>query len=694
MDENTTKHPLVAWIAGLLEPWRDHRDQDYKANWDEYYRIYRGIYNSSDKARKSERSTLIHPATQQQIEMAVAEQEEATFGRGVWFDIDDDLQDENKQDALETRDLLLEDLNMANVPAAISETFLLGAIYGTGIAKCIVEQKKEIKPITRAVQESIYGEWEETSRVFVRWVPVPPNEFLIDPIARTVDDGYGCAHEFVTAKHGILAKQESGVYKKGDLGGFTNKIDYYATGERAIEGDDNVKITEYTGLVPKKLLLGKDVDEKYEGELVEALVTIGNDNIILKAVENPYLMKDRPFAAYQHDTIPNRFWGRGVAEKCYHPQKGLDAELRARLDGLALTVHPMMGVDATRIPRGMELEVRAGKMIPTNGNPRDVFMPFNFGSIDPAIFKSSGDLERLVQVGGGQTDSATPTSMNARNSTMGGMSMMAGQVIKRNKRTMQNISRNFLSKVVEKSVWRYIQFYPEKYKSRDYKFIPKTTMGIMAREYEQTQLTNLMQSTPPGSPSYFMLLMAVVENGSMEHKAQAMQIVQQQLQQSMQPPEQAPDPQMVRAEIEAKRLEVDAKAREIKMNLEGEGLLLKEREIQIRENAAAVKAQQEMMELEAGQNLEQAKLAMEENKLRLDKYEVDVEASVKMAVEELKASAKQTESIDKNMRDMMVQMNAPREIIKDANGRPIGVRVNGQEKMITRDESGQPTGIE
>ena len=33
-------------------------------------------------------------------------------------------------------------------------------------------------------------------------------------------------------------------------------------------------------------------------------------------------------------------------------QKALDAELRARIDALALTIHPMMAMDATRMPRG------------------------------------------------------------------------------------------------------------------------------------------------------------------------------------------------------------------------------------------------------------------------------------------------------------------------------------------------------
>ncbi len=60
------------------------------------------------------------------------------------------------------------------------------------------------------------------------------------------------------------------------------------------------------------------------------------------------MLNDRPFVSYQNDRVPSKFWGRGVAEKGFNPQKALDAELRARIDALALTTHPMMGLDATR----------------------------------------------------------------------------------------------------------------------------------------------------------------------------------------------------------------------------------------------------------------------------------------------------------------------------------------------------------
>jgi hypothetical protein len=74
------------------------------------------------------------------------------------------------------------------------------------------------------------------------------------------------------------------------------------------------------------------------------------------------MMQDRPVVAFPWDVVPGRFWGRGICEKGYNAQKALDTELRARIDALAFTVHPMMAVDASRLPRGAKLEIRPGKL--------------------------------------------------------------------------------------------------------------------------------------------------------------------------------------------------------------------------------------------------------------------------------------------------------------------------------------------
>ena len=63
------------------------------------------------------------------------------------------------------------------------------------------------------------------------------------------------------------------------------------------------------------------------------------------------MMGDRPVVAFPYDVVPGDS-GVDVCEKGYNSQKALDTELRGRIDALNLTIHPMMAIDATRLPRG------------------------------------------------------------------------------------------------------------------------------------------------------------------------------------------------------------------------------------------------------------------------------------------------------------------------------------------------------
>lgn len=570
---------LVSWVLGKTRTWEDYRDTNFKDKWDEYYRLWRGIWAEDDKTRASERSKLISPAIQQAVEATVAELEEAIFGKGVWFDVEDDVLDEEKGDMSILRDRLREDLDNAKVPTEVAVVFLNGALYGTGIAKMRVEEVFEKKIVAKSVAGGLAQEpgVEEvpTFRVFLD--AVDPREFAIDPAARSIDDALGCAHIVVKPEHTILKKQDDGVYNDYSLGTYVDDTDISGRGElKSSMTDGMVKIVEYHGLVPRELLpveleedevlvdledddeeevnaqrLGQeettvDVDET---DLVEAVVTIANDRVLLRATENALLMQDRPFLFYQHDTVPHRFWGRGVVEKGYNPQKALDAELRARIDALALTTHPMMAVDATRIPRGQKMSVHPGKVFLTNGDPSSILQPFNFGQgVNPATFHQSGELERMIQMGTGAMDSATPVGVSPRNGTASGMSMMMSGAMKRSKRTLQNIDRNFLQPLVKKASWRYMQFNPERYPITDYKFKVVAGMGMMAREYEQGQLTQLLSVVPPDSPAFSVLLKGIFDNSSLSNKSELVKAVDQMMQ--------GPSPEEQQMQQQAQQLEM------------------------------------------------------------------------------------------------------------------------------------------
>ena len=530
MDTETKFQGLAGWLGSRLEEWRNHRDSNYLDSWDEYYRLWRGIWQSSDKTRQSEKSRLISPALQQAVESSVAEIEEATFGRGKWFDIKDDMLDQDPSDAEYVRNLLQEDLEETGAKDALCEVFLNGAVYGTGIGKISVEERIWSYPVEVPIEGTMVTErtLQEDTVVDVRIEAISPKEFLIDPSATSIKEALGVAHEVIKPRHSIIEGIKNGTYRDISIEGSYNveRLKGFDPESSRADASDQIKITEYWGKVPVRFLEENESIDDFEydeDELVEAVVTIANDNHILRADRNPFMMTDRPFVSYQHDIVPNKFWGRGVCEKGFNPQKALDAEMRARIDSLALTTTPMMAADATRLPRGVKLEVRPGKTILTNGDPRAAVMPLSLGTTDQNTYTQVASLQSMIQMGTGSAE----TGVSPERATSAGMSMQQSAAIKRQKRTLMNFQNTFLIPMINKCLWRKVQFDEARYPVADYKFVPYSTMGIMAKELEAQQMVSLLQSIPKDSPAFNIILISVFQNSSMHNRDQIVQALMQ-----------------------------------------------------------------------------------------------------------------------------------------------------------------------
>ena len=547
-DDNDFQPNLESWVINKCDQWRDHYETNYSEKFDEYYRIWRGIWDKSDSMRDSERSRIISPATQQAVESAVAEVEEATFGRGKFFDIRDDVKDVRKEDIQLIRAQLEEDMHFTKARSNIAECILNSAVFGTGIGELVMDEVTEYVPATRQSPEAgveVIGT-EKRDRFVVKLDPVMPQNFLIDPIATDIEDAIGVAIDQMVSYHQVQQNIDNGIYLDVDVPKSSYDPDLLdASKDLSIYDQDMVRLTKYYGLVPKSLFksaiaaleidakareyeeeqedeevtLTSSLENQEEGEeqentdsYVEVIMVIAAGGTILKLEENPYMMKDRPVVAFSLDRVPGRFWGRGICEKAYNSQKASDTELRARIDALALTVHPMMAVDASRMPRGAKLDIRPGKTILTNGNPAEVLNPFNFGQVSQITFEQAAQLQKMVQTSTGAVDAACiPGSINGE-ATAAGISMSLGAIIKRHKRTLINFQENFLIPFVKKSACRYMQYSPELYPAQDFKFVASSSLGIIAREYEVTQLVQLLQTMSPESPMYPLLVESIVDN--------------------------------------------------------------------------------------------------------------------------------------------------------------------------------------
>ena len=598
-EKNFTDQKVENWVMDKAERWRDHYNTNYKEKFDEYYRLWRGVWAAEDKTRESERSRLISPALQQAVESAVAEVEEATFGRGKWFDIDDDRKDQQKGDIEYLKNQLDEDFKFTKTRRAVAECLINSAVFGTGCAELVLEEVKEMKPATQPIMD---GAMQAVGvniqdRVVVKLRPILPQNFLIDPVAASIEDAMGVIIDEFVPKHQVLQGIESGIYNDVDLEDADTDTELEADKEITAYDEDKVRLTRYYGLIPKHLFVDatteseedemSDLEEKDDTEaetgFVEVIVVVANGGQLLKIEENPYMMQDRPIIAFPWDVVPSRFWGRGICEKGYNSQKALDAELRARIDALALTVHPMIAMDASRMPRGAKLEVRPGKTILTNGNPAEILQPFKFGQLDQVTFAQAGELQKMVQMATGAVDAAgIPGSINGE-AAAGAVSMSLGAIIKRHKRTLINFQESFLIPMIEKTAWRYMQFDPDNYPVSDYKFVPSSSLGVIAREYEVTQLVQLLQTVGQDSAMYPLLISAVVDNMGLSNREELMAQLQQAAQPNPQAEQMAQMQQQMQVEmaqaqlqlVQAQVMEAQAKAQKLSIEAQLEPEVVK-----------------------------------------------------------------------------------------------------------------------
>jgi hypothetical protein len=131
---------------------------------------------------------------------------------------------------------------------------------------------------------------------------------------------------------------------------------------------------------------------------------------------------------------------------------------------------------------------------------------------------ASQNFERLLLQATGTMDASGQPTVNTRDGAAQ-MSMSVAGIIKKYKRTLMNFQEDFMIPLIQKAAYRFMQFDPERYPTVDLTFMPTATLGIVAREYEQSQLIALLQTLGPDTPVLPMILRGIVENSSLSNKA-------------------------------------------------------------------------------------------------------------------------------------------------------------------------------
>jgi hypothetical protein len=315
-------------------------------------------------------------------------------------------------------------------------------------------------------------------------------------------------------------------------------------------------------------------------------------------------------------------------------QKAIDGQLRAHMDSLALTTAPMIAMDATRLPRGAKFEIKPGKAILTNGAPSEILYPFKFGQTDGNAVAAAQNFERMLLQATGTVDSAGMPSNVPRDASAGGMSMAMAGIIKKYKRTLTNFQEDFMIPFINKAVFRYMQFDPERYPSVDMTFVPTATLGILAREFEQQQMIALLQTLGPNTPVLPLILKGILENSSLSNRGDLIAALQQMSQ---------PDPAAQEAAMAQQQAQMQLLAAQVQ-------------ELQAKAARESAEAQKATVEAQIAPQVAQAKyIAALSNNLNEDNESKDFERRVKLA-----DIALREKDIDSNERIALAQMQNSR----------------------------------
>lgn len=693
MDRRDKFEALVGWITEHTDAWRVDRETNYEADWDQYERLWRGVWKAEDASEgrertegRSRRSRFIMPALSEAVENCVSEVQEAVFGRGDYFDMTaEHLDAEELKDIVDkNKASLKEDLARTGFVIANAEALLSGAVFGDMIGEIVVKTMKwrDIVPVFDEQGQITGAEVVEEDRDLAELHAVSVRNFLKDPNSKTVDAGLGCAVEEYVGLHEIYAGQRSGDYfddvEVGESSGDSTLVPDSLTKNEYVRGKAHV--LRYYGLVPRNLLeaplaendddVSKAIAENKEkmsetgmdtapmkadlSDMVEAVVVIVNKKTCLKAIPNPFLMQDRPIVFAPWDMVPGRDRGRGVPEKGRTPQKLLDAEFRARVDALAFAGAPMMGLDASKLPRGFNLKVYPGRSVLTNGDPSMVMKPFQFGSVDANTWQQGQVLDQMIQRATGAVDAVNlaqgALSGQARTGAVG---MGLAGIVKRNKRSLLNYIDRFFVPAITKIAWRNMQLNPERYIPFNFTFNASNTMGIMQREYESQTLAQVLGSMQPGSPEYSAILIGLLENTGLTNRAALVQMLKQSAQANIQAAQAQPpvDPmqeqfkqvmmQLAVAEAQAKTRKLNADA-----GLSEQKTITEQVEPQLRATALATKGiydtPEGQMAAEFDRRLQIADRMLEAEDIQSNERITTMQMQTKMQSDNVSARAKVT----------------------------------------------------
>jgi len=355
---------------------------------------------------------------------------------------------------------------------------------------------------------------KKTGRVKIE--SIPPEEFLIDRSAKTIEDADFVSHKVLMTRSDLVAmgypQDEIDELPKSDLDIYNDEQNVRLTDV------DDYNISSATDTSTEKVLVYEsyvkyDYDEDGIAEL-RKIVSAGSDgNHILSNMP----CDNVPFVTITPIPMPHRFYGRSIAELVEDVQLMKSTVMRQLLDNMYLTNNNRVAVMDGMVNMDDLLTTRPGGIVRTKQPPNQVMQPLQAQPISQQAFPLLSYLDSVREGRTGVSKEAqglSPDTLNAKTAT--GVNALMQQTQMRS----ELIARVFAETGV-KSLFKKIFELMVKYQDKE-KIIMMSNQYIPVRPTEWKDRFNISIVVGLGTGSKEQ--QTIMLNSILERQLQAFQI--------------------------------------------------------------------------------------------------------------------------------------------------------------------------
>lgn len=428
-----------------------------------------------------------------------------------------------------------------------------------------------------------------------------------------------------------------------------------------------------------------------------------------------------PVAALTPQRMPHEHYGMSVADMVADLQRIRTTLVRGYLDNMYLANNGRNAIDENRVNISDLLVSRPGGIVRINGDPSSAIVPLQHIQQGPAILSAIEYVDSVRENRTGITRYNQGLDANSLNKTATGVN----QIMQAAQQRIEMIARMFAETGVRSLMIiihacslkhtrqqemmklrnQWVPVDPRTWKTRRDMTV-SVGLGTGNKDQMLAHLQMIWQMQMAGLPlgiatpqNLYETAAKITQNAGFKHSEPYWQNP------SMVPPQPPqPSPEQIKAQAEAQKQQFLAQQDQMKFQaeqqLEREKLSM---QAQVDQQREEMQARQKMLEAQQTAELErmraETQALQEARRLEFEKWKAELDATVKLQIAQMgkpepDARVDQMMQALKDIMDVVNDLSAPAQILRDRTGRAIGVQRGKRKQSVVRDEQGRAMGLQ